>query len=219
MKNVLLEYGRFYHIFNRGNNFENIFLESEHYKLFLQLYAVYIEPIADTFAYCLMPNHFHILIRIKEQNEIGYLSKDNINREDAIEKWKIYFPEETGGRFLKKPKPGYMFQHFFNAYSRQFNLKTTRINSLFKKEYERKLVDNEKYLINLIVYINNNPVHHGFVKHAMEYKWSSFNTILSESETKVKRNQIIQLFDDIENFMYLHESKQDMELIKDYIIE
>jgi len=66
MKPIPLQYGLYYHIYNRGNNRENIFLEERNYRYFLQLYLKYIEPIAWTFAYCLLRNHFHFLVRIKD---------------------------------------------------------------------------------------------------------------------------------------------------------
>ena len=63
---VPLQYGKYYHIFTRGNNREDIFLEERNYRHFLQLYAKHIMPIADTYAYCLLRNHFHLLVRIKD---------------------------------------------------------------------------------------------------------------------------------------------------------
>ncbi len=70
-KNIeLLEPDRIYHIYNRGINGENIFQEERNYRYFLEKYAKYIEPIADTFAYCLLKNHFHIAIRTKSEAEI-----------------------------------------------------------------------------------------------------------------------------------------------------
>jgi hypothetical protein len=70
-KNIeLLEPDRIYHIYNRGINGENIFKEERNYRYFLEKYAKYIEPIADTFAYCLLKNHFHIAIRTKSEAEI-----------------------------------------------------------------------------------------------------------------------------------------------------
>ncbi len=68
-----LEYNCYYHIFNRGNNRENIFKEERNYRYFLKLYAKYIEPVADTFAYCLLPNHFHLLVRTKTVEELQEL--------------------------------------------------------------------------------------------------------------------------------------------------
>ena len=60
----------FYHIYNRGINGESIFKEERNYPYFLMQYAWHIEPIADTYAYCLLNNHFHFLIRTKSEEKI-----------------------------------------------------------------------------------------------------------------------------------------------------
>jgi putative transposase len=60
-----------YHIYNRGNNHENIFIQERNYTYFLNLHFKYIEPVAETFAYCLLRNHFHMLVRIKSEEEIN----------------------------------------------------------------------------------------------------------------------------------------------------
>ena len=72
MKNIsaTLQPGVYYHIYNRGNNRENLFLENRNYPYFLTLYEKHIEPIADTYAYCLMRNHFHLLVKIKETSQV-----------------------------------------------------------------------------------------------------------------------------------------------------
>jgi putative transposase len=61
-----LQSGCYYHIYNRGNNKENIFKEPRNYNYFLLLWKEYIEPVTLTFAYSLQPNHFHFLLFIKE---------------------------------------------------------------------------------------------------------------------------------------------------------
>ena len=64
-----LQHGRYYHIYNRGVNRENLFVEERNYRYFLQLYARHVEPIAYTYAYCLLRNHFHFLVQIKDLTE------------------------------------------------------------------------------------------------------------------------------------------------------
>ena len=59
--------GSYYHLFNRGNNKEKIFFESNDYSYFLRQFKHYLLPSIDVFAYCLMPNHFHFFVRINEE--------------------------------------------------------------------------------------------------------------------------------------------------------
>lgn len=54
-----LSFDQFYHIYNRGNNRENIFFEERNYRYFMELYAHHVAPVVETYAYCLLHNHFH----------------------------------------------------------------------------------------------------------------------------------------------------------------
>ena len=75
-------YGKYYHIFNRGINSCDLFRDADNYEYFLNLYDKYISPIADTYAWVLMPNHFHLLVRIKEDIVYKYSNADR--SEDAV---------------------------------------------------------------------------------------------------------------------------------------
>ncbi|MCG9792879.1 hypothetical protein [Flavobacterium algicola] len=197
-----IEYGNYYHIYNRGNNGIDVFLSIENYNHFLKLYAKYIEPIAETFAWCLLKNHFHILVRIKEQSEI-------VN-------------EELSYTTTEKPKvinPSRQFSHLFNAYTQAVNKRHNRTGSLFEASFERKLVSSERYFKQLIFYIHNNPVHHGFVTSMNLYPWSSYETIISDKPTKLKRKETIEVYGDVEDFIRYHSEKQNLNEITDLIIE
>jgi REP element-mobilizing transposase RayT len=56
---------KLYHFYNRGNGKESIFFKEENYSYFLRQYDKYLSDCIDTFAYCLLPNHFHILGSVK----------------------------------------------------------------------------------------------------------------------------------------------------------
>jgi hypothetical protein len=62
----LLEPGAYYHIYNHANGSDNLFRNDDNYMFFLKKYSEFISPVADTFAYCLMPNHFHLAVRMKD---------------------------------------------------------------------------------------------------------------------------------------------------------
>ena len=64
-----LDFGHYYHIYNRGNNRENLFVEARNYRLFLELYAKHVLPVADTYAYVMLKNHFHFLVRTRTVEE------------------------------------------------------------------------------------------------------------------------------------------------------
>jgi REP element-mobilizing transposase RayT len=180
-----LEHSKYYHIYNRGINSCDLFTEEDNYAYFLSLYEKYIDPIADTFAWVLMPNHFHFLIRLKDIDEIDL----------------------TGFKNLSGRKPPHQyFSNLFNAYTKAFNKRNNRHGALFERPFKRKLVEDESYLKQLVLYIHNNPVHHGFCCHPLDYGWSSYLTCLSLKPTKLQRNETLGLFDNEANFKYSHEN-------------
>lgn len=207
---LLLEHDHYYHIYNRGNNYENIFVEEKDYLHFLELLEIYINPVADIYAWCLMKNHFHLLVRIKDEKEIGFLNSKNAKSEDPKIKWKTYLLDEPTSDFNKKPDPQQQFKHLFNAYSRWFNLQHKRRGSLFEFNYKRKKVNHLKQLRNLIQYIHFNPVNHGFVDHIIEYPWTSYFSVLSEQDDLVKKDSVLILFEDIDNYKYVHRKKSEL---------
>jgi hypothetical protein len=65
-----LLYDTYYHIYNRGVNGEDLFIEERNYDLFLKLFEKHLIPVVDLFGYCLLKNHFHISVRVKSEEEI-----------------------------------------------------------------------------------------------------------------------------------------------------
>lgn len=58
-----IEEGYLYHIYNQGNNRQRIFFERRNYDFFLRKMRTHLLPHCDVLAYCLMPNHFHWMVR------------------------------------------------------------------------------------------------------------------------------------------------------------
>jgi putative transposase len=187
-------------------------------------YDHYIEPIAETFAWCLMKNHLHLLVRIKNEEEIGYFVPNEENASGSSRRWKVAKPSDLpvseapeSVTPLKKPTPTNQFSHLFNAYAKAFNSKYDRKGSLFIKRFKRKRVDNIHYLKTLILYIHNNPVHHGFCSHPIEYPWSSYLTCISVKPTKLHREKVMGWFDDKANFRQQHDNKLDIDDIENWL--
>lgn len=71
--------GKYYHVLNRGNNRENVFLVDGNYRFFLEKWRKYVLPYLEILAYCLMPNHFHFLIKVKSEEEILKAALENFS--------------------------------------------------------------------------------------------------------------------------------------------
>ena len=190
MKLEPLKPSYYYHYYNRGNNKENLFIEAANYMHFLRLLKKYIVPIAEIYSYCLLPNHFHLVLKIKEANELPASIKIHQS-----------------------------FSNLFNAYSKAFNKKYSRTGSLFQKHPKRIKISNETYLKQLIIYVHTNPNHHAIGDY-LTYKYSSYQAILSEKNTSLNREEILTFFEDKENFRSVHNSKKiNIALVKELLLD
>ena len=187
-----------YHVYSHGNNTDNIFRTDENYHYFLMKFNQYISPIADTFAYCLMPNHFHFALCIKEEEELTAHFKTKLAKDPQGF-------ENLAGLISRT------FGNFLNAYAKAYNKMYERRGSLFLDNIQRKKIENENYLTKLIHYIHYNPVHHGFVKEIEEWKHSSYHAFLSNKKTKLNRENVLEWFGGKNDFEKFHQWKPEMD--------
>jgi len=194
----------FYHIYNHSNGSELLFREYENYNFFLNKYEKYVDTIAKIYAYCLMPNHFHLLVSIKNNEEIDrMMMKSN----PIDEPWVMNFSkkyEKVQSLFISK-----QFSKLFSSYTQSYNKVYSRRGSLFIKNFKRKQINKENYFVRLIIYIHLNPVSHGFVSHPKEWRFSSYNAILYNKPNILNREFVVEKFGGIPNFIYCHSNPMD----------
>lgn len=177
----------FYHIYNRGINGENIFKEERNYAYFLQKYAQFVSPYVSTYAYCMLKNHFHLLVRTRSEEEIKEVfAKEGFASSEA---------------FLKNGKDiswllSNAFASFFKSYAQSINKAYKRTGRLFDEPFRRIHVDSDAYFSEMIYYIHHNPQKHGFVKDFREYPHSSYHAHLLTAATKLRREEVISWFGD-----------------------
>ena len=197
-----LQPGHYYHIYNRGNNREDLFREERNYRYFLQLYARHVHPIADTFAYCLMRNHFHLLVRIKETSQVSETCEVLATRE-------VLTPREVSQHF----------SNLFNAYTKAINKAYGRTGSLFEERFGRIEVTSDRYFLQLIFYIHFNPQKHGFVDDFREWPWSSYHTLQAAGDTKLNRAEVLNWFGDAGKYEVFHRGLVDEKVVAALIDE
>jgi len=233
-KNIeLLEPDRIYHIYNRGINGENLFKEERNYSYFLTKYAQYIEPIAETFAYCLLKNHFHIAIRTRSEAEIleFYVKKkmkiQNGINSNVTNAGRVQNPTcVEGGENTKNIKIlsapliiSKQFSDLFNSYAQSINKAHGRTGGLFEEPFRRILVDSDSYFTELIYYIHHNPQKHGFVKDFRAYPHSSYHSHLSKAMTRLRREEVWDWFGNSNGFERFHIGNPSLDNLDKFIIE
>ena len=184
----ILVCGETYHVYNKAVGGELLFKGNMDYDYFLKKLKRFILPIANIYAYCLIPNHFHLLLKIKESNEnpaIQKISEDNISKHLT-----------------------HVFGNFFNSYSKSFNSLHNRNGRLFIQPYKRILVEDEDYFVLLVNYIHRNPIHHGLVKEMSDWKYSSYKSILADKPTSLDREEVISFFDSVQDFVLFHKENK-----------
>jgi len=181
------EKGNIYHIYNQGNNRQKIFFNRENYLFFLMKIRKHILPWVDVLAWCLMPNHFHLMVLVNEV-EIGVA---NGSGSATSSRAPTPSPNPTRKNSLNK-SIGILLASYTRAIQKQENIS----GSLFRQKTKAECVNCPKgispnyYYVDGIVtssnippekqypqvcfnYIHQNPVKSGLVARPEEWEFSS----------------------------------------------
>lgn len=198
------EAGDIYHIYNQGNNRQKIFFNQENYYFFLKKLGDYILPYADILAWCLMPNHFHLMVYVHSvsvpvsidgvtqshpvNNKKERVFNDSIaillrSYTRAVNKQEdrtgCLFREETKAECITKPNLSYKPTFFNTGYG------TEIIVSNAEKEYPQICFN----------YIHQNPVKAGLVKKPEDWEFSSYRDVSGLRNGKLINRDRIKEFE------------------------
>ncbi|RLD75372.1 MAG: transposase [Bacteroidetes bacterium] len=176
--------GYLYHIYNQGNNKQTIFFKKENYLFFLRKIRTYILPYADIISWCLMPNHFHLMVLINETElavkTVGVAPSHTDSNADNIKKQTI---NESIGIMLR-------------SYSQAINKQNNTTGKLIREKTKAECINcpngitpsfiskNSITQINInkperqypqicFDYIHQNPVKSGLAKSIIDWEFSS----------------------------------------------
>lgn len=182
-----------YHVFNHAVGTENLFREDENYRYFLELAKNHLISICDVFAFALLPNHFHILLKIHSEDIL-------IKNFELKYRKKIEFDELS--KLISR-----QFSNMFNAYSKAYNKRFNRKGALFIDYFRRKEIDNHVYLKNIMHYIHYNPVLHELCNSVEEWEFTSYNIYISDKNTKLNKMILIDNFEGRQSFVNFNKKK------------
>ena len=213
-----------YHVYNRTNNEEKLFATDENRSFFLKRYKEIVAPFADTYCWNLLPNHFHILIRIKSEKEIVNYLASKPKEALTITERRFLSSRVANLRVANLPKVGnsaggkvgnseevtfsvlleQTFKRFFQSYAMAFNKQQNREGNLFYKPFKRIKIENDSQFTMALVYVHANAFKHGLVKDFTIYKWSSWHSIISNQPTVLLREEVIKWFGSLELCIKTH---------------
>jgi putative transposase len=151
-----------YHVYNRGNNRERIFFEPDNYLFFLKKLGAYLVPVADILVYCLMPTHFHIVVRVKQP-------------QTSVEKSETLKISDVSTAMMKLSV----------SYTKAINKRFQRVGVLFQGQFQAKPILTSEYLFNLCRYIHGNPVKDGLVADSTQWPYSNYLEWIGERGGKL----------------------------------
>jgi len=180
---------QYYHFYNRGNNRQPVFFEHENYLFFLRRFKRFVIGYVDVIAYCLMPTHYHILVRVKQ-----FIEKIS----EVLETSEISTPRQEASKQVSLA-----MQKFGISYTKAINKRFGRVGALFQGQFQGKPVQSYEHLLNLCVYIHTNPVKDGLVALPENWEYSNYLEWMGLREGTLVNHEFIA-----ENFGTPEEYKQ-----------
>jgi putative transposase len=145
-----------YHIYNRGVEKRDIFLDEQDFKVFLSYLKIYLSP-----------KNSEELSRLISSEEVSYKEKDRVFKLLSLRNYYeeidllCYALMPNHFHLLIKQKERETINYFMRSlttkYSMYFNKKYHRVGSLFQGVYKAVLVTSEAQLLHLSRYIHKNP--------------------------------------------------------------
>ena len=184
---------RCYHLISRVANKAFYFTEEERGRFVERMRRVAYFTCVEVLAYCVMSNHFHILVYVpdcRELNEEEILSRIRtlymgVRLEEILKEWKNIVALDLKSR--KKEFLNRFTRRMWNASefmktlkqitSQSFNSRLRHDGTMWESRfYAKQIMPDEKIeLMRIAGYIDRNPVKAGIVKWPDEYRWCSFS--------------------------------------------
>jgi len=153
----------------RGEHNDQIFKDHQDYTMFLDLLKKYQQQYGiKLFAYCLLPDHLHLLVEMEK---------------------------EPSGLPAAQPKPSFELSDFMrdlnNNYTKYYNGRYGRKGHLFRERFKAALVEKQNYLLKMSAYIHLNPRTVHASTDAKAYPYSSYQTYLLDDAARKEDVQFL----------------------------
>jgi len=195
--------GATYHVFNYAVGRDLFFISEDNYWFFLRKIKKWLLPIADFYAYSLILNHFHLVLRIKSTEDLSELFYTQLKKRNFHRK---YFGLDAGEKekLIIRDLITEQFSHCFNSYAQAYNKVYKRRGALFRQSFRRTMLSSKTEIVNTICCIHNMPAADGLTKNTTGWKYSSYPEITGNRSSFLKIDEVTKIFGGIENLALSH---------------
>jgi len=158
-----------YHVYNRSN--QTVFKTQDNYNYFLKKFKQHILPYVDVLAWCLMPNHFHFMIVVKEEG-VKYVEDKHLPNTQVLSK---------------------KFGTFLSSFTKAYNKMYKKRGQLWAHNTKAKQLNytNNNYPITCFRYIHENPKDAGLVRKLIDWEYSSFKDLLGVRKGTIVNKELV----------------------------
>ena len=189
-KRIPLTPEKVYHYYQHAVGNDNLFFQQCNYDYFLKKYGEHLHDIFETYCYCLLPNHFHFLVRVRPLTELEkplqHLNRSKMSLSDKL-------AHKVGS--------------FQNAYAKAINKQEGRRGALFMQSFGRKEITTPNYLYNVVHYIHKNAVHHGLVSNIEDWPHTSYHAYWANKRSRLHRQPVMDTFGSQAYFIESHKNR------------
>jgi putative transposase len=179
-----LDQGNIYHIYNQGNNRQMIFFTRENYLFFLKKIGEHILPFADILAWCLMPNHFHLMVALSDRVTSSQQDQSAI---------AILLRSYTRAINIQQDRSGSLFRERTKAvWLGSIEAEKLKYQNRCISEHRSPINQAEEHLQTCFQYIHENPVEAGLVKQVNDWEFSSAPEIFGTCERSLVNRKLIE---------------------------
>lgn len=195
------EFQKYYHILFRSIDGIPLFKTEKERMFFLEKWKRFTDPVFETWAYSLLDNHTHFIIKVKQQAEV--IQTLSALTEDTKTKAIREFLEKKEGSMIG-PIIERQINSFMVSYTNTYNNIIERKGGLFQQPFRRSIIASDAHLQQSIVYVHANVQKHGLQNDFKLHPYNSYHTILEGNSTLINTEAVRDYFGGIDEFISIH---------------
>jgi len=195
-------YHAYYHLVFKSVDGLLLFGNTSDYDLFLNRFKEFTKDFLDTWAYVLLRNHVHFIVKIRSVEEIEHYI-NNCSAEEQTEAVKKLAANNMKTDLLDGVIERQV-NSFMVSYVRTINNRNNKQGGFFQKPFRRMLITDDSYLQQAIVYVHANAQKHNLVNDFLKYRYTSYHDIIRGNYLYIDTKAVLNFFNGTNKFIEIH---------------